>query len=225
MNTYLGASVHFGPDDVDPSVVLSGKVLYLEGYLFDAPEAQQAFRTAARYANEGGVKVAVTLSDGFCVDRHRDAFQDLIEVIQVRGGAPTDFVLERNGDTVRLTATPEWRRSESEPGAPRVGRLGLGPTGEVVRQAYGPLEAVAKGVDRTWRVLTTSVYAMGRMITGQMSAEQLNGPLGIAQMSGQGLYPQGFLKHGVGIPELVECLLTPLTELQLPFVRRGCVGR
>jgi sugar/nucleoside kinase (ribokinase family) len=79
MNTYLGASVHFGPDDVDQSVVLSGKVLYLEGYLFDAPEAQQAFRTAARYANEGGVKVAVTLSDGFCVDRHRDAFLDLIE--------------------------------------------------------------------------------------------------------------------------------------------------
>lgn len=113
------------------------------------------------------------------------SFQDLIEVIQVRGGAPTDFVLERNGATVRLTATPEWRRMEGQPGAPRVGRLGLGPTGEVIRQAYGPLEAVAKGVDRTWRVLATSIYAMGRMVTGQMSAEQLNGPLGIAQMSGQ----------------------------------------
>ena len=54
-----------------------------------------------------------------------------------------------------------------------------------MRQAFGPIEAVAKGVERTWRVLTTSVYALGRMITGQMSAEQLNGPLGIAQMSGQ----------------------------------------
>jgi regulator of sigma E protease len=47
------------------------------------------------------------------------------------------------------------------------------------------VEALSKGVDRTWRVLTTSVYAIGRMVTGQMSAEQLNGPLGIAQMSGQ----------------------------------------
>lgn len=113
------------------------------------------------------------------------SFQDLVEVIQVRGGVATDFVIDRQGQTLRLTATPEWRRMDTAPGAPRVGRLGLGPTGEVVRQAFGPLEAVAKGVERSWRVLSTSVYALGRMVTGQMSAEQLNGPLGIAQMSGQ----------------------------------------
>lgn len=117
--------------------------------------------------------------------RRIGSFQDLIEVIQVRGAVATDFVLERDGRTVRLTATPEWRRMEAAPGAPRVGRLGLAPTGEVVHQAFGPLESVAKGVERSWRVLTTSVYALGRMVTGQMSAEQLNGPLGIAQMSGQ----------------------------------------
>ncbi|MFM8821505.1 MAG: RIP metalloprotease RseP [Phenylobacterium sp.] len=118
-------------------------------------------------------------------DRPIASFQDLVEVIQVRGGVATDFVVDRDGREVRLSATPEWRRLEGAPGAPRVGRLGLGPTGEVVRATYGPLEALAKGVDRSWRVLTTSVYALGRMVTGQMSAEQLNGPLGIAQMSGQ----------------------------------------
>ncbi|MCA3710938.1 MAG: RIP metalloprotease RseP [Phenylobacterium sp.] len=137
----------------------------------------------------GGVAEAAGFRKGDLVveaaGRRIGSFQDLVEVVQVRGGASTDFVVNRDGREIRLTATPEWRRIATEPGAPRVGRIGLGPTEEVVRQTFGPLEAVAKGVDRTWRVLTTSVYALGRMITGQMSAEQLNGPLGIAQMSGQ----------------------------------------
>ena len=79
MNTYLGASVHLDPDDVDGDAIRSAKVLYLEGYLFDPPEAQEAFRVAARHANEAGRTVALTLSDGFCVDRHRDAFVDMVE--------------------------------------------------------------------------------------------------------------------------------------------------
>ncbi len=79
MNTYLGASVHFGPADVDEGVVASAGVLYLEGYLFDTPEAQEAFRVAARHANGNGTRVAVTLSDEFCVERHRTAFRSLIE--------------------------------------------------------------------------------------------------------------------------------------------------
>ena len=79
MNTYLGASVRFGPDDVDEEAVASATVLYLEGYLFDPPEAQEAFRRAARIAHEAGRTVSVTLSDSFCVERHRDAFLDLVE--------------------------------------------------------------------------------------------------------------------------------------------------
>lgn len=79
MNTYLGASVHFGPDDVDADAVASATVLYLEGYLFDPPEAQEAFRRAAQIAHDAGRTVSVTLSDSFCVERHRDAFLDLVE--------------------------------------------------------------------------------------------------------------------------------------------------
>ena len=78
MNTYLGASVFLGPDDVDADVVASGTVLYLEGYLFDRPDAQEAFRRAAAIAHDAGRTVAVTLSDSFCVERHRDDFLDLV---------------------------------------------------------------------------------------------------------------------------------------------------
>jgi sugar/nucleoside kinase (ribokinase family) len=79
LNTFLGVSVTLGPDDVDPKVIARGRILYLEGYLFDPPRAQQAFREAARLARAAGRKVALTLSDPFCVDRHRAAFLDLVE--------------------------------------------------------------------------------------------------------------------------------------------------
>lgn len=78
MSTYLGASVHLGPDDIDPAAIERGRVLYLEGYLFDPPEAQEAFRVAAQIAHDAGRTVSLTLSDSFCVDRHRDAFVDLV---------------------------------------------------------------------------------------------------------------------------------------------------
>ena len=79
MNTHLGAAVHFGPDDVDPAVVTDAEVLLLEGYLFDPPEAQEAFKVAAKLARDAGRKVAITLSDPFCVERHRAAFVDLVD--------------------------------------------------------------------------------------------------------------------------------------------------
>jgi sugar/nucleoside kinase (ribokinase family) len=78
MNTFLGSSSLLGPDDVDPEVVATAGITFLEGYLFDRPEAQEAFRTAATYAHDAGRKVALTLSDLFCVERHRDAFRDLV---------------------------------------------------------------------------------------------------------------------------------------------------
>jgi sugar/nucleoside kinase (ribokinase family) len=79
MSTYLGASVHLGAADVDPEAIRRGRVLYLEGYLFDPPEAQDAFRMAAGHAREAGRTVSLTLSDSFCVERHRAAFVDLVE--------------------------------------------------------------------------------------------------------------------------------------------------
>ncbi|MCB1532634.1 MAG: adenosine kinase [Alphaproteobacteria bacterium] len=79
MNTFLGASVELGPNDVDRDLITSAKVTYLEGYLFDKEQAKQAFISAAEYAHEAGHRVALTLSDPFCVDRHRSDFLRLVE--------------------------------------------------------------------------------------------------------------------------------------------------
>ena len=79
MNTYLGACVGLGPQDVAPELVQSSKVTYLEGYLFDPPAAKEAFVKAAELAHTAGRKVALSLSDPFCVERHRGAFRHLVE--------------------------------------------------------------------------------------------------------------------------------------------------
>src|SRR5262245_49651290 len=79
MGTFLGASSGLGPGDIDGSLVARARIIYLEGYLFDPPAAQEAFRKAAALAHAAGRKVALTLSDPFCVDRHRAAFLDLVE--------------------------------------------------------------------------------------------------------------------------------------------------
>jgi sugar/nucleoside kinase (ribokinase family) len=79
MHTFLGASAELGPDDLDHDLLARAQVLYLEGYLWDSPAAQEAYRRAARTVHDAGGRVAFTLSDSFCVDRHRDTFLELIE--------------------------------------------------------------------------------------------------------------------------------------------------
>ncbi|MDJ0937982.1 MAG: adenosine kinase [Kiloniellales bacterium] len=79
MATFLGAANELGPDAVDPEVIAAAKVTYMEGYLFDRPAAKEAFIRAAEIARGAGRKVSLTLSDPFCVERHRAAFRDLVE--------------------------------------------------------------------------------------------------------------------------------------------------
>ena len=78
MNTYLGACVELGSADMDPDVITAAQITYLEGYLFDPPQAQEAFREAAAIAHSAGRQVALSLSDPFCVGRHRREFLDLV---------------------------------------------------------------------------------------------------------------------------------------------------
>ena len=78
MNTYLGASSMLCPDHLDLDLIRASEVTYLEGYLFDRPEAKEAYRVAAETAHSAGRKVSLTLSDSFCVDRHRPDFLDLV---------------------------------------------------------------------------------------------------------------------------------------------------
>jgi sugar/nucleoside kinase (ribokinase family) len=79
MNTYLGAGSLLGPADVPHSLIASAQITYLEGYLWDPPDAKAAFLEAADAAHAAGRRVALTLSDAFCVDRHRDSFLRLVE--------------------------------------------------------------------------------------------------------------------------------------------------
>jgi sugar/nucleoside kinase (ribokinase family) len=79
MCTYLGASVGLDPADLDLEMVAQAKVLYLEGYLWDSDEAKAAFIAAAEVARAHGGEVALSLSDAFCVERHRDSFQELVD--------------------------------------------------------------------------------------------------------------------------------------------------
>jgi fructokinase len=83
MNTFLGASVAFADVDVDEALIADSAVLYLEGYLFDPPAAQAAFRAAARAARIAGRQVALSLSDAFCVNRHRAAFLALLPDVDI----------------------------------------------------------------------------------------------------------------------------------------------
>lgn len=101
MNTFLGASVLFSKEDVDADLVRSGQILYLEGYLFDRDEAKEAFVHAAEIAKAAGRKVAVTMSDKFCVDRHRASFRHL-----VKGFA--DIVFANEAELLSLYETDDF---------------------------------------------------------------------------------------------------------------------
>ena len=90
MNTFLGASVDFTSADLDSKLIQNAKIVYLEGYLFDREPAKAAFREASRLAKASGAKVALSLSDAFCVDRHRADFRKLI-----RDGADIVFANEK----------------------------------------------------------------------------------------------------------------------------------
>ena len=101
MNTFLGACVTFGPDDVDEAEVASAAVTYLEGYLFDPPAAQAAFYKAAKAAHAAGRKVALTLSDPFCVGRHRAAFRAFVR-------DETDILFANEAELLSLYETEDF---------------------------------------------------------------------------------------------------------------------
>jgi len=79
MCTFLGASVELTAADIGPGVIEAAKILYLEGYLFDPPEARRAFAKAAGLARSAGRAIALTLSDAFVVERHREALLGFID--------------------------------------------------------------------------------------------------------------------------------------------------
>jgi len=114
-------------------------------------------------------------------------FDEVQQLVRVRAEVPTSFVVERGGARVTLVATPRWEmQKDAVAGEQRVGVLGLIPAQRVQdfeRVRYGPVQAIVGGVQRTWSTLETSVYYLGRMVTGQVGTDQLRGPLGIASVT------------------------------------------
>ncbi len=143
MNTYLGAAELLSSDDLDEATIADGAVLYMEGYLFDRDEAKQAFRRAAGVAHASGRKVSLTLSDSFCVDRHRTDFAALIrdEVDILFGNADelrSLYQLDSVEDAIAAV------RAECELAAITVGKDGsvVVTSDEVVRVPAEPVERV-----------------------------------------------------------------------------------
>lgn len=99
MNTYLGACGDLSSDDIIQKLVANSQVTYLEGYLFDKPKAKEAFRLAAKIAHDAGRRLSLTLSDTFCVDRHRADFLALVR-------DEVDILLANEFELMALYALP-----------------------------------------------------------------------------------------------------------------------
>ncbi|MEL6891066.1 MAG: adenosine kinase [Actinomycetota bacterium] len=107
MNTYLGVSSELHVDDLDDQVIADGSILYMEGYLFDRTDAKAAFRHAATVAHDHGRRVSLTLSDSFCVDRHRDDFRALVS-------DRVDLLFGNEDELVSLYETDTFDQAVSE---------------------------------------------------------------------------------------------------------------
>ena len=99
MNTYLGISAELGPDDVSDEVAGGASVLFLEGYLYDKPKGKEAFERAAKLCREAGGRPGISLSDPFCVDRHRPDFRRLVRDL--------DFVIGNEQEWTSLYETDD----------------------------------------------------------------------------------------------------------------------
>src|ERR1700691_3270039 len=102
MNTYLGAAQDLHPADIDEGMISSSAIIYLEGYLWDPKNAKDAFLKAAKIAHQAKRKVALSLSDAFCVDRWRD------EVLQLMRSRTVDLIFANEGELQSLYQTADF---------------------------------------------------------------------------------------------------------------------
>ena len=156
MLTYLGACVEFTPDDVDEAVIAASEVTYLEGYLYDPPLAKRAFLKAADVAHKAGRLVSLSLSDPFCVDRHRAAFQDLVS-------GHVDILFANEAELISLYQTTDFDEAVRQVrGHCRVAAITRGAKGSVV-VTEDSVHVV--GADESVRVVDTTgagdLYAAG----------------------------------------------------------------
>jgi len=154
MNTYLGASALFGPEDVDAELVELSRYTFLEGYLFDRLEAKQAYRKASEIAHGAGRKVALTLSDTFCVERHLEEWRELVvEQVDVLFANEAELRTLYDAD---LDAAVERARAEVETSC-----VTLGPQGSLIVTGEGTVEVPAHPVAVVDTTGAGDLYAAG----------------------------------------------------------------
>ncbi|THD80745.1 MAG: RIP metalloprotease [Phenylobacterium sp.] len=166
-------------------------VVVFAGLLMTVGEPLQPARvdvvTPGGAAEAAGFKVGdlVQTADGRAID----SFSTLQRIVFLKTGTPIQFVVRRAGHPVALTATPRRGVILDRLGHPQhLGVLGLeyqSKPGDLQIRHFTPLEAVGGGVDRTVDVVDTTLHYLGRLVVGRETAEQLSGPLGMAQLSGE----------------------------------------
>lgn len=157
MCTWLGAAAELAPGDVDPAQVAAARIAYLEGYLWDPPAAREACRKAASIARAAGRKVALSLSDPFCVERHRRDFRALVD------GGGVDILVANEAELAALYEAADFESGlAAVRGACAAAALTRGPRGSVVAAGGEVHEIAAVPVSRV--VDTTGagdLYAAG----------------------------------------------------------------
>ena len=158
MCTYLGASTEFAADDVDATVIEGAKIVYLEGYLFDAEAARRAFAKAAGLARGAGRMMAITLSDGFVVDRHREALLAFIE-------SQVDLVFANDTELMAMFQTTDFDDAMAQMrGKVKIAAVTRGAAGSTIAAAGETFDVSAYPVEKV--VDTTGAgdqYAAGFM--------------------------------------------------------------
>ena len=142
MATFLGAAGELCADDVDAAVIEASKTVYLEGYLFDPLEARRAFAKAAGLAHGAGRLIALTLSDAFVVDRHREALLGFIE-------SQVDILFANEVEICALFQTGDFAAAAAAlRGKVGIAALTRGAAGSVVLSADGDRTVAAEAVDK-----------------------------------------------------------------------------
>lgn len=147
MSTFLGASVFFSEDDVDGEKIAAANITFMEGYLFDRDDAKRAFVRAAELAEAAGRRTALTLSDTFCVDRHRSSFRHLV-------ANHIDILMSNEDELKSLYETTDFDEALSRARAEtRVAAVTRSEKGAVIirgdETVEVPADTVAKVVDTT----------------------------------------------------------------------------
>lgn len=178
MNTFLGASQYLPASALDPALIASARILYLEGYLWDPEEPRAAMRSAIDIARKAGREVAFTLSDAFCIARHRDDFQALID------NGDIDILFANEAEIKSLVQTDNFETAVAHTAA-KVGTLVVTRSEKgaiVVREGVRhevPAAPVAQVIDTTG---AGDLFAAG-FLAGHLSGRTLSESLAMGAIA------------------------------------------